>query len=177
MDLNSYKFYETERLIIKPTTLEDAEFIYDLMNMPKWLKFIGDRNINSIKDAAEYIQNKMLSQLERLGFSNNTIITKEKGLKIGTCGLYEREGKEGFDIGFAFLPEFERMGYAHEAANKLIEVAFNELGITTINAYTLADNYSSQRLLTKLGMACIGTTTLPNDPEELLHYRINRFLS
>ena len=167
-----YKTYETERLFLKPTDLDDAGFIQKLMNTPKWLKYIGDRNIHSVEDAENYIQNRMLTQLERLGYSNYTLITKARGYKIGTCGLYEREGKEGIDIGFAFLPPFEKLGYAFEAASKLRDIAFNELGIKEIQAYTLKDNISSQQLLEKLGLECIGTTNLPNDPEELLHYRI-----
>jgi hypothetical protein len=39
------KKYETERLIIKPTNTEDAEFIFEIMNTPKYYKYIGDRNI------------------------------------------------------------------------------------------------------------------------------------
>ena len=42
------KKYETERLIIKPTNTEDTEFIFEIMNTPKYHKYIGDRNIKSI---------------------------------------------------------------------------------------------------------------------------------
>jgi len=108
-----YKEFETERLIIKPTSEKDGEFIFELLNTPKWIEFIGDRNVKSVEDAKEYIQNKMTSQLERLGYSNYTLIKKPDGVKIGTCGLYDREGLEGIDIGFAFLPEYEKKGYAY----------------------------------------------------------------
>ena len=96
--------FETERLFIRPTSLEDAPFIFELLNPPKWKKFIGDRNIHSIKDAEAYIENKMLPQLEKLGYTNNTVIRKFDRQKIGSCGLYNREGIEGVDIGFSLLP-------------------------------------------------------------------------
>jgi len=84
--------FETERLIIRPTSLKDSAFICELLNTPKWKKYIGDRNIHSVKDAETYIVNKMLPQLEKLGYSNNTLIRKSDGQKIGTCGLYNKIG-------------------------------------------------------------------------------------
>ena len=86
----------------------------------------------------------MTPQLERLGYSNYTLTTKRDNQKIGTCGLYDREGLKGIDIGFAFLPEFERKGFAYESSNKLKEVAFSEFGIKTISAITAKNNISSQ---------------------------------
>ncbi len=77
-----YKSFETERLIIKPTTEADSSFIYELVNTPKWIKNIGDRNVNSTKDAANYIKNKITPQLEKLGFSNYTVIIKSDGIKL-----------------------------------------------------------------------------------------------
>lgn len=168
----THKSFETERLILKPTSEEDAEFILTLLNTPKWLKFIGDRNVTTIEKAREYITNKIVPQLERLGYSNYTLVRKADNVKIGTCGLYDREGLEGVDIGFAFLPEYEKQGYAYEAASRLKEAAIHEFGLTEISAITTKENISSQRLLQKLGLILTGTTKLPNSNEELLLYKI-----
>ena len=167
----NYKSFETERLIIRPTSEKDSEFIFELLNTPKWLKYIGDRNIKTMEDAKDYIKEKMIPQLERLGYSNYTLTTKQDHQKIGTCGLYDRDGLEGIDIGFALLPQYEKKGFAFEASSKLKEVAFNEFGIKNLNAITTKDNMSSQKLLEKLGMKLIGTTKIPNDEEELLLYK------
>lgn len=165
---------ETERLLLRPTITKDAPFIYRLMNMPKWIKFIGDRKITSEQKAAEYIQKKMMPQQERLGYSNYTVIRKSDQQKLGTCGLYDREGLEVNDIGFAFLPEHEGNGYAFEAASNLMQIAKDSFGLTLIDAITSKDNLASQKLLTKLGLTLIGYKSLPNDEEELLHYRIKK---
>ena len=170
--MSQYKIFETERLILKPTSEEDAEFIFELLNTPKWIKYIGDRNIKTVENARDYIETKMFAQLIRLGYSNYTLIRKTDNCKIGTCGLYDRDGLEGIDIGFALLPEYEMKGYAFESANKLINVAFNEFGLTEIFAITVKDNISSQKLLEKLGFKLNGTTKLPDDNEELLLYKI-----
>ncbi len=167
-----YKTFETERLTLSPTTENDCEFILTLMNTAKWHKYIGDRNVKTITDANAYINEKMQPQLDRLGYSNYTIVRKDDGTKVGTCGLYDREGLEGIDIGFAFLPEYEKQGYAYEAANRLKQAAFNEFGIKTINAITVKDNVPSQKLLAKLGLKLTGTTQLPGEDEVLLVYSI-----
>ena len=169
-----HKTFETERLIIRPTSENDAEFILQLLNTPKWIKYIGDRNIKTVDKAKEYIKEKMIPQLERLGYSNYTLFRKEDNQKIGSCGLYDRDGLEGIDIGFAFLPDYEKKGFAFEASNRLKDAAFNELGIEIISAITTKENISSQQLLEKLGLKLNGTTKLPNDDEELLFYKIEK---
>jgi len=172
--MKKYKDFETERLLIKPTSEKDTEFIFELLNTPKWIKNIGDRNIKTDESAKNYILKRMLPQLENLGYSNYTLIRKIDKVKIGTCGLYDREGLEGIDIGFAFLPEYEKKGYAFEAADKIKDIAFNEFEITMISAITAKDNFSSQKLLEKLGLELTGTTKLPNENEELLVYKIEK---
>ncbi|MEZ5008622.1 MAG: GNAT family N-acetyltransferase [Chitinophagales bacterium] len=104
---NNHKTFETERLIIRPTNESDAAFLMELLNTPKWIQNIGNRNINNLEDAKVYIQTKCTPQFERLGYGNYTVVRKSDQVKLGTCGLYDREGLEGIDIGFAFLPQYE----------------------------------------------------------------------
>jgi [ribosomal protein S5]-alanine N-acetyltransferase len=167
-----FKSFETERLIIRPTNISDAPFIFELLNTPKWIKNIGNRNINSVDDAKNYINNKMIPQLERLGYANNTVIRKSDNVKLGTCGLYNREELEGVDIGFAFLPQYEKMGYAFESASKLKEIAKSEFGISELSAITIKENIDSQNLIIKLGLTFEKMINLPNDPEDLMLFYI-----
>ena len=46
---------ETNRLIISELSLEDAPFFLKLVNTPNWIKYIGDRNLKTVKDAEDYI--------------------------------------------------------------------------------------------------------------------------
>ncbi len=165
-----HKTFETERLQIKPTTAKDATFILELMNTPKWIQYIGDRNVHTLEEAKVYIEVKMLPQLEKLGYSNYTVTRKSDGEKLGTCGLYDREGLKGIDIGFAFLPQFEKKGYAFESVQKLLEVAVDEFNLKDISAITTNENIASQKLLVKIGMIFKKTVRIPNDDEELLLY-------
>ncbi len=165
---------DTRLLRLRPTTVDDGAFIRRLMNTPKFKKHIGDRKIRSVDDAKAYIKRSMLPQLERYGYSNFTVIRKADNTKLGTCGLYVREGVEGVDLGFAFLPLYEHKGYAFESAERLKNAAFEEFGITELNAYSAKNNRSSHVLLEKLGFTAIGTIRLPDDDKELSHYRISR---
>ena len=170
--MSSYKSFETERLLLKPMSKEDAPFLLDLLNSPKWIKYIGDRNVYTIKEAATYIKLKMTPQLKKLGFSNYTVIRKTDNAKVGSCGLYDREGLEGIDLGFAFLPQYEKNGYAFESANKLKDLAFNQFNLKYISAITTNENKDSQKLLEKLGLKYIKIINIPNDNEELLLYEL-----
>ncbi|WP_299258797.1 GNAT family N-acetyltransferase [uncultured Aquimarina sp.] len=164
------KYFKTDRLLLKPATIEDATFYLELLNSPKWLQNIGDRDVKSVGDAERYITEKMTPQLERLGYSNYTVIRKSDKVKLGCCGLYDRDGIEGVDIGFAFLPEYEGKGYAFESALKIKEVGVAEFGIEKISAITIPENKSSQRLLEKLDFTFIKIINIPNDDEDLMLY-------
>jgi len=162
---------ETKRLRLRPTVLEDTPFILELMNTDDWLKYIGNRNISSEQDAADYIARKIQPQFERLGFGNFTVTEKASNKPIGTCGLYDREGLEGFDLGFAFLPEFYKKSYGFESADSLMKFAEQQLSINQLNAITSKQNIASQKLLIKLGFSFNELIQLAGDDEELMLYR------
>jgi len=166
--------FETERLILKPTEIDDAAFIYDLLNSPKWLKFIGDRNIHNLESAIAYIEERIRPQQVRLGYSNYTVIRKKDGAKIGSCGLYDRQDLEGIDLGFAFLPKFEKQGYGFESASSLLNAAINKFELDQVSAITTSENIASQRLLEKLGLKHIKNIVLPRDEAELMLYQMKK---
>ena len=167
------KTYETERLIIKLVDMDDAGFLLKLVNTEKWIKNIGDRNIHSLEDAQKYIREKTLPNIEKLGYGNCVIILKSNNAKIGTVGLYDREGIDGVDIGFAFLEEYEGKGYAYESAKKLMDVGINEFGINKVSAITLPENFSSIKLIEKLGLKFKEVVRIPNDDVDLNLYELN----
>lgn len=172
--MNQFKSFISKRLIIRPTFEQDAKLIFQLMNTPKFIKYVADRNINSINDASNYIKVKMLPQLHLMGYSNYTLIKKSNGDEIGICGLYNRDGIYGIDIGFGILPHFERLGYAYESSSRLIKGAFEELELEEIKAIVNQDNIPSQKLIKKLGFKFTGKTVLPNENDELLLFEIKK---
>ena len=99
---------ETERLILRQFTLDDAEFIFEQLNDPAWIQNIGNRNIRTLDDARAYLRNGPLASYEKNGFGLWLIVLKETGESIGMCGLIRREGLEDVDIGYSLLPDFGR---------------------------------------------------------------------
>ncbi|WDF47676.1 GNAT family N-acetyltransferase [Chryseobacterium sp. KACC 21268] len=164
------KNYETERLILKPADLEDADFFLELYNLPSFIKHIGDRNLRTKEDAEQYITNRFLPQIEKLGFGNYVVIHKELNEKIGAVGVFVREGIDVPDIGFSFFPDFEGKGYAYESAVNLMEIVKTEFGIEKLSAMTSDENLSSQRLIERLGLTFQRYVIFPDDNEELRYY-------
>ena len=70
-----YLSFETERLILKPFEITDASFLLTLLNSPKWLQYIGDRNVHTEAEAADYISVKMIPQLDTFSNKNQATIT------------------------------------------------------------------------------------------------------
>ena len=62
------KVIETERLALRRLTIDDSEFILELLNDPDWLRFIGDRGVRTLDDARSYISKSLVAMYERFGF-------------------------------------------------------------------------------------------------------------
>ena len=107
---------QTERLILSEFTFDDAPFIIEIVNTPKWLQFIGNRNVKTIDDAKNYLANGPLKSYKKFGFGLYKVTLKKENIPIGMCGLIKRDTLEHPDIGFAFLPQHEKKGYAFESA-------------------------------------------------------------
>src|ERR1044071_1099016 len=146
------RILETDRLILRWLSADDAEFILGLLNEPSWLRFIGDRGVRTIEAARDYILKGPVEMYARLGFGVYAVELKEGGIPIGTCGLIKRDSLDDVDIGYSLLPQYWSKGYAFEAASAVMEYAKDVLGLKRIVAITTTDNHSSARLLEKLGL-------------------------
>jgi ribosomal-protein-alanine N-acetyltransferase len=160
--------FETDRLIVTELTIADAPFIFELVNSPGWLQYIGDRGIKNITDAENYLINGPVSSYAVFGHGLYLVTLKATTASIGICGIIKRETLEDKDIGFALLPQYTGNGYALEAAAATLEYARNTLGLQRIVAITLPANTRSTSLLTKLGLVFGQMVRLPGSEEELM---------
>ena len=92
---------------------------------------------------------------------------------MGLCGLIKRESLPEPDLGFAFLPEFEGLGYGFESAASVLTYGRSVLGLNDILAITDTDNQRSIKLLEKLGMKFEKTFRF-SDQEKELHLFASR---
>jgi len=142
---------ETERLTLREVDHGDASFILELLNTPKFIQYVGDRCVRDLDAARRYIDERYLSGYRENGYGMWGVVERTSGKVIGACGFVRRESLPGPDIGFSFLPEFERNGFGFESAAAVIEYGRERLGFKDVYAITTLDNEESIRLLEKLG--------------------------
>lgn len=143
---------QTERLIIRQLTDDDAPFILTLLNEPSFLRYIGDKKVRNLYDARQYIRTGPATSYERHGFGLCLVQLSDTFAPIGMCGLLKREDLPAPDIGFAFLPDFWNKGLAFEAATAVLNDARDRLNLTRVLAIVNPDNAASIKLLEKLGL-------------------------
>lgn len=157
---------ETERLTLRHLSPEsDAEFILRLLNEPSFLQYIGDKGVRTLADARDYIVNGPAKSYQDNGFGLYKVELKETGKPIGISGLIKRDTLPEPDIGFAFLPEYWRMGYAYESAAAVMKYARGELRLERILAITTPGNAASEKLLAKIGLKFDRLTKLTPDTD------------
>lgn len=158
---------DTDRLSIRHIKVEDFNFIFRLLNDPSWIKYIGDKGIKTEDDAKNYIQTGPLQMYKNFGFGLYLVTLKETAVPIGLCGLIKRPSLENIDLGYAFLPDYTGKGYAFEATKAVLQYGKEKLTIDKIVAITTIDNFSSEKVLLKLGFTFDSLIKEKNDAEEL----------
>ncbi|HVS80940.1 MAG TPA: GNAT family N-acetyltransferase [Pyrinomonadaceae bacterium] len=158
---------ETQRLILRRLSTDDAEFILELLNEPSFLRYIGDKGVRSLDDARQYILNGPVDSYERNGFGLYLVELKENGVPIGISGLVKRDTLPDADIGFAFLPAYWSKGYAVESAASVMNYARDVLGLNRMLAITSPDNEASAKLLGKIGLRFERMIKLSEDGDEV----------
>jgi RimJ/RimL family protein N-acetyltransferase len=158
---------ETERLVLRKLTIDDAAFLLDLLNQPSFIQFIGDRGVRTLDDTRKIILTRYIAAYERLGFGVYLTLLKKDSVPVGICGLIKRDGLDDVDVGYAFLPQYWSQGYASESASAVLAYARNTLGIKRILGITTPDNAGSIRVLEKAGLKFERMVKLSEDDVEL----------
>lgn len=162
---------ETERLRLRPVTVDDTALMLAVWNDPAFIENVADRQIRTVEQAREAIENGAQKLFENYGYGPYCISLKSEGSMIGICGLFKRENLEDPDIGFGVLPDFCGRGYAGEAAVAVVDYARSELRIDRITAIVSPTNVPSISLIEKLGLTFVRMITMPGDDEAICLYR------
>lgn len=163
----------TQRLQLREFTLNDAEFILDLLNDPSFLRFIGDKGVRTLEDARNYLTTGPIESYRKDGFGLNLVELKATKTPIGMCGLLKRDALEHVDLGFAFMPDYRRQGYAFESASAVLTHGREVFKLNRILAITDPDNQSSIKLLERLGFQFEGMIRLSEDADEVKLFAIS----
>jgi len=166
--LSSIRF-TTARLSVRPLLYQDAEFLFELVNTPDWIKYIGQKNIHSVKEAQTYAEKILQSPT-----AHYWLVSTDNSNKAGILTLVKRNYLDTHDIGFAFLPAHFNKGFAFEAASALLKRLADTATMEKIYAVVMPDNTPSLKLLAKLDFAFLKSISV--DETNLLLY-IHHFLS
>lgn len=147
----------TERLLIRPFTLEDAPFVLRLLNEPSFIENIADKGVRTLEQAQAYLEGGPLVSYATYGHGLWLVEHQVTGNPMGMCGLIRRDTLPEVDLGYAFLPEFWGLGYATEAATACVSWGRHTLGLRALLAIVSPGNASSIRLLRSLGFLPSGT--------------------
>ncbi len=169
---------ETERLILRPLTMDDVPLLFLLDSDPEVMRYIGLKPVTTVEESREVIR-KILKQYDENGIGRFAVIEKESNLLIGWSGLKylteEINGiKDVYEIGYRFLPESWGKGYATESAKAWIDYGFESLNIVKIVACAHCENDASNYVLKKLGFSEMGTFIDDLDGAECFWYEFRK---
>jgi RimJ/RimL family protein N-acetyltransferase len=145
---------ETQRLRLRPFVAGDLDALFSYQSRDDATRYLywGARSREQVREALEL---KMAATAIRAegDFIALAAESASTGEIVGdvVLGLVSEEHRTG-EIGFMVHPDHHGHGYATEAAEPLLRIAFEQLGLHRVTASLDARNAASARVLGKLGM-------------------------
>lgn len=143
--------FETERLILRPWTTDDAESLYKYAKNPLVGPIAGWPIHTSIDNSKEIIQTVLSAD------ETYAVCLKEDNVAIGSIGLippaqsHTKAADDEIEIGYWIGVPFWGKGLIPEAVRKLQEHAFNDLGISAMWCGYYDGNEKSKKCQEKCG--------------------------
>ena len=140
----------TERLILRQLIIDDEQEIFSLRSDGEINKYLDRQVSNTIEDARNFIKkvNENINKNDSLYWA---ITLGDRNILVGTICLFNFSNENGkCEIGYELLTNFQGQGIMKEAAEKVIDYAFNTIKVQKIEAFLHRDNQRSINLLEKL---------------------------
>ncbi|MCG6873302.1 MAG: GNAT family N-acetyltransferase [Gammaproteobacteria bacterium] len=158
---------QTERLLLRPFTEDDADFVLELVHSPAFREQHGEKGVHTREDARRYIQRELATRHDERGFGLYCVERRAGGECIGLCGLVCPPDHSHANLRFALLERHRSQGYALEATRELLRFAGRNLKVEFSFALLSPGNTSCRDLLTRLGFRFERELPLPG--EEPVH--------
>lgn len=149
---------ETDRLILRPLTMDDAADMYEYAKDPDVGPNAGWKPHTSIEDTRETLKTVFLGHDGIFG-----MILAGSGKLIGTVGVLndpKRENDKVKMLGYAIGKKYWGNGYTTEASRAVLDYAFCSLGLELVSVYCYPYNVRSKRIIDKLGFHHEGTLAM-----------------
>ncbi len=145
--LAEHRELETERLRLRPVTLEDTEDMFEYSSNVENTYYIYPAHL-TLEDTRFSIANYFMSEpLGKYG-----VELKEEGKLIGTIDLRIKPAQLSAEIGYVLNQNYQGQGYATEAAQAIVNFAFEVLELEKLSATCNSENVESEALMLRLGM-------------------------
>ena len=143
----------TDRLRLREYVSDDWHTVLAYQSDPRYLRYYPWTQ-RTAEDVQAFVQRFIDWQDEQPRTRFQFAITlRSEGRLIGSCGIRkETATSQQADLGYEIAPSHWGRGYATEAARAVLAFGFDELELHRIQAFCLAENTASARVLEKLGM-------------------------
>lgn len=153
----------SKRIILRPLSEQDAAVLLSYRSHPEVGKFQLWKPVE-LSDAVDFIKKaKFQTKLINKQWNQFAICLITNNQMVGDIGLLLNGRKA--EIGFTIAPDFQKNGLAFEAVTSLISYLFQKHIVSLIIAHTDPNNYSSIRLLNKIGFIEDSAQTDKNDSD------------
>jgi len=143
-----YPSIETERLLLRPVTLDDAEAMFEYASDRENTRYTFPTNQSLEETKNNIAQFYLASPLGRWG-----IELKSNGQFIGTIDLHKIDPiLKKAAIGYIINQKYWNQGLTTEANRAVIELAFEKVGMNKLTALHYKDNPASGKVMEKSGM-------------------------
>lgn len=160
---------ETPRLQLKPVSEDELDSLYRIFVDPYVRRYLCDDKVLSLEQVKEFLnESQKLFTEQRFGLW--LIRTKDNEEIIGVTGLWYFFEEEQPQLMYALLPQATKQGYATEAAGKILEYCFDELGYQYLVASCDRPNHESRKVAERLGMREVEQKIVDGKP--LVFFRI-----
>lgn len=150
-DMNSATFpiLTTERLTLRPLSIDDQQDIFALRSDPKINKFLNRPLCKTNEDAINFINN-VNDNIEKSNTYYWAITLTDTKTLVGTICLFDFSSENNScEIGYELMTKFQGQGIMKEAVQVVIDYVFQTLKLKKILAFTHYDNQNSTNLLLK----------------------------
>ena len=141
--------FETERLIVKRFTADDAENFFLLNGNAEAMHFI--RPAKNRKESDAFLSENLRFYLDGSSLGRFAVYEKALGHFLGTFSFLYLSGEADFHVGYALLPEAWGKGFATELVRSGTNYFFEKTGKKELFAITDSANLPSQQVLLKSG--------------------------
>ena len=136
---------------MKPILESEFNTLHSILVHPYVRKYLCEDKVFSLQQVEEMlIESQKLFDEKRFGLW--FVETKNEQEIIGFVGLWDFFGENQPQLAYALLPKATKKGYATEAATKILEYCFNELGYEYLVASSDKPNFESHKVAERLGM-------------------------